>query len=100
MAMQTRYTLKHPVTMQFRQADGSVREEAIAELTLRRPTAKDLRLVDTYGTQMVAMMIAMISALCGVEIETVERLDAEDFGELSDMVGDFLPDGPKTGATG
>lgn len=100
MAAQTIHRLKHPVTLQFRQSDGSIRDESIMELKLRRPAAKDLRLVDTYGSQMVGMMIALIAALSGQEIEVIEKLDAEDFGDLSDVVGDFLPDGPKTGGTG
>ena len=100
MAAQTIHRLKHPVTQQFRQSDGSIRDESITELKLRRPSAKDLRLVDSYGGQMVGMMIALIAALSGQEIEVIEKLDAEDFGDLSDVVGDFLPDGPKTGATG
>ncbi|MDM7928661.1 phage tail assembly protein [Blastomonas fulva] len=97
MAMQTIHRLKLPVTLRFRQSDGSEREEQITELTLRRPTAKDLRVVDSFGGQMVGMMIALIAALSGQTVEVIERLDAEDFGDLSDVVGDFLPDGPKTG---
>lgn len=97
MAMQTIHRLKLPVTLRFRQTDGSEREEQITELTLRRPTAKDLRVVDSFGGQMVGMMIALIAALSGQTVEVIERLDAEDFGDLSDVVGDFLPDGPKTG---
>ncbi|PXW78989.1 tail assembly chaperone E/41/14-like protein [Blastomonas natatoria] len=100
MAAQTIHRLKHPVALQFRQSDGSIRDESITELKLRRPAARDLRLVDSYGSQMVGMMIALIAALSGQEIEVIEKLDAEDFGDLSDVVSDFLPDGPKTGATG
>lgn len=100
MAAQTIHRLKHPVTLQFRQADGQVRDESITELPLRRPTAKDLRLVDSFGGQMVGMMIALIASLSGQTVEVIEKLDAEDFGDLSDVVGDFLPDGPKTGPTG
>lgn len=100
MAAQTIHRLKHPVKLEFRQSDGSIRDESITELKLRRPAAKDLRLVDSYGSQMVGMMIALIAALSGQDIEVIEKLDAEDFGDLSDVVGDFLPDGPKTGATG
>lgn len=100
MAAQTIYRLKYPVTLQFRQGDGDIRDEAITELKLRRPTAKDLRLADSFGDRMVGMMIAMISALSGEEETTIERIDAEDFGELADLVEGFLPDGQETGETG
>lgn len=99
MADQPRYRLKHPVTLKFRQAGGEEREESITELTLRRPTAKDLRMVDDYGTRIIAMTIALVSSLSELDVEVIERIDAEDFGELAEIVGGFLPDGPMTGAT-
>ena len=99
MAAQTIHRLKHPITLRFRQSDGTERDEDVVELRFRRPIARDLRLVDSFGGRMVAMMIALIAALSGQTEETIERLDAEDFGDISDLVSDFLPDGPKTGAT-
>lgn len=99
MAAQTIYRLKYPVALQFRQGDGEIREESITEIKLRRPTAKELRLADSFGERMVGMMIAMISALSGEEETTVERIDAEDFGELAELIEGFLPDGQKTGET-
>ncbi len=100
MAMQPRHTLKYPVTRQFRQADGSIRDEAIAEITLRRPTGKEMKLVDLYPGRRVHMLHAMIAALSGHDEDVIDRIDAEDLMILYDMVGDFLDDGPLTGATG
>jgi hypothetical protein len=95
-----RYTLRYPVTLSFRQTSGEVREETISEITLRRPTAKEMRLADRGGIGMVGMIISMLAVLSGHDEETIERIDAQDFGALADMVGDFLPNGPMAGKTG
>lgn len=94
-----RYTLLYPVTLTFRQANGETREETIAHIELRRPTAKEMRLVDK-ASGMVGMVIAMLAALSGHDEAVIERIDAEDFAVLAEMVSDFLPNGPTAGKTG
>ncbi|MGQ2940597.1 MAG: phage tail assembly protein [Blastomonas fulva] len=95
-----RYTLRYPVTLSFRQTSGEVREETISEITLRRPTAKEMRLVDRAGSGMVGLVISMLAILSGHDEDTIERIDAQDFAELADMVTDFLPSGRTAGKTG
>lgn len=95
-----RYTLLYPVTLSFRQSTGEVREETISEIALRRPTAKEMRLVDRAGSGMVGLVISMLAILSGHDEEVIEKIDAQDFAELAEMVSDFLPNGPTDGKTG
>lgn len=94
-----RYTLLYPVTLSFRQPSGDTREETVSEINLRRPTAKEMRLVDKAGGGMVAMLIAMLAVLSGHDEDLIDRIDAEDFTALADMVSDFLPNGRTAGQT-
>lgn len=100
MAAQTAVPLKYPVKLQFQQADGSIREETISHVSLRRPTGTEMKLLDLYGNRRIHMMHAMIAALAGIEEGIVDRMDAEDLMVLYDKVGDFLPDIQSTGETG
>lgn len=100
MAAQTIHRLKHPVTMQFRQSGGDVRDESITEIKLRRATGKEMKLIDLYSGRRVHMLHAMIASLSGLDEDVVDRCDAEDLIILYEMVGDFLDDGLMTGATG
>jgi len=93
-----RYTLLYPVTLTFRQANGETREETIDHIQLRRPTAKEMRVVDT-ATGRIGMVITMLAMLSGLDESTIERIDAEDFAELAEMVSDFLPSGRTAGKT-
>lgn len=94
------YQLRYPVTLSFRQASGEMREQIISEITLRRPTAKEMRLVDRAGSGMIGLVISMLSVLSGHDEAVIEKIDAEDFGELAEMVSDFFPNGPMGGKTG
>lgn len=98
MSAQHVYTLKHPITRRFRQADGSERDEMIVELTIRRPTAKDVRAAnrvpDDFGK---AVLLA--ARLTSVDEATIENLDMEDFTEVSQVIEGFIPDGRATGTT-
>lgn len=100
MAAQTAHTLKYPVKLQFQQADGSIREDTISHVSLRRPTGKEMKLIDVYGERKIHMMHAMIAALSGIDEDVVDRIDAEDLVALYDKVADFLPDIQSTGGTG
>lgn len=91
------YQLKHPITTTFKGPEGE-RQETTAELTLRRPNAGDMRVMDDVKGE-VGASIAMIARLSGLAVVQVEKLDAEDFVALSGVVGDFLPDSLPTGLT-
>lgn len=100
MAAQTAISLKYPVKLQFQQADGSIREDTISHVPLRRPTGTEMKMLDLFGNRRIHMMHAMIAALAGIEEDIVDRMDAEDLLVLYDKVGDFLPDTQSTGETG
>lgn len=92
------YTLKHPVETHFRPKGGEERIETLTEVTMRRPKARDLRVMDRYPGK-VAQALALIQTLSGLNPAQVDELDAEDVTGLSEIVGDFLPDTPTTGGT-
>lgn len=100
MAAQTIHRLKHPVAIQFRQAGGDIRDESITEIKLRRPTGKEMKLIDLYPGRRIHMLHAMIASLSGLDEDVVDRCDAEDLLVLYELVGGFLDDGLMTGATG
>lgn len=77
---ETVVTLKHPVD-----ANG----EEHTQITLRRPTVKDLMVFDREKGE-VAKMAALIGVLAGWPPTSVQALDAEDFVAVSEVVGGFL----------
>lgn len=97
------YTLKHPIILSTRTAEGEERDEELKPagqvIPLRRPKAKDLRVADQYPEQGVAMAIALIGKVSSLEPQEVENLDAEDLAGLGELLAGFMPDGRRTGAT-
>jgi hypothetical protein len=91
------YPLKHPIETTFRPNGGEARTEVLSEVTMRRPKARDLRVLDRYPGK-IAQALALIQTLSGLNQAQVDELDAEDVTGLSEIVGDFLPDTPTTGA--
>lgn len=99
VAMET-ITLIEPVEIELRAAGGEVRIEKIAEVTLYKFKAKDLRALDgladdARGSQLLALMARMTRQ----PVKVIDELGAEDMQILGDKVGAFLPNGPKTGQT-
>lgn len=97
------YTLVHAITLVTRNADGEEREEELkpagATIVLRRPKAKDMRVVDQFEGQSVAISIALIGKLSSLDAQMVENLDAEDMAGLGELVADFVPSSRRTGGT-
>lgn len=77
------YKLKYPLESS---------KGTISEVTLRRPKAKDLLAVDQVAQKSgdLASVFTLVSLLSALTKSEVEDLDAEDFGELSEMVTGFL----------
>jgi hypothetical protein len=71
----------------------------ITELVMRKPKARDLRLLplDLKSASMGALF-DLAAMLCGQPPSVIDDLEAEDSIKLIDMVTDFLPDSPPTGA--
>lgn len=86
--------LKYPVS----DADGT----EFRELTLRRPTVKDLKAIDEAKGEIekAAILIGQLargengSALTPI---AVERIDAEDFAEISEALSSFFETSPQIG---
>lgn len=79
--------LKHPVTLA---------NSEISEVTIKRPTVKNLKSFDAPGGDFGRMFELMLSltGLVGVELEAI---DAEDYMAMTEVVDGFLGGGQKTG---
>lgn len=96
------YKLKFPIIRETRDAsDGEVREETLREagfcVVMKRPRAKDLRVMDQYADREIAGSIVMIAKISNLSEEEVELLDGEDLGELGNLLGKSAPGGQTTG---
>lgn len=74
------HRLKFPVTV-----DGQV----TADLSLRRPKARDLIRANKIKDDL-EKMVTMISDLAEVEPAVVQELDAADFAAVGELVGNFM----------
>lgn len=92
------HPLKHPVTFTFNAGKDNERIEEIAEVAIRRPKGKDLRLADAQGGDM-ANQLKLIAQLTGLTIVQVDELDGEDITDISKVIEGFIPPGPETGPT-
>lgn len=81
-----RTKLRHPI-----QAHG----DELTELTLRRPTAGDMRQCDGLGD--IAMTLRMISLCAGIPPSSVDMIDGADLAEIGEVLSSFLGNGQKTG---
>ncbi|MCX4026942.1 phage tail assembly protein [Spartinivicinus marinus] len=64
--------------------------ETINEITLRRPKTKDMKNIEKRGGGEITQSIHMIADLSGLDINTIEELDAADFQHLNEVVAGFL----------
>lgn len=89
------YKLKHPVTPK----EG----EPITAVTIRPIKGKDMRLIDRFQTQPIALTLAMIDQLCqlpdGSDVFPgfADELREEDVDALGKLVMPSDGDGPTTG---
>lgn len=79
--------LKHPI--KFGDA------ETITELTVRRPIAKDFRVLPAKPA--FGDILNLAAKLCEQPPSVIDMLDAEDLMPLMDVVGSFLPSSLATG---
>lgn len=73
--------------------------QEITELVMRKPKARDLRLLplDLRSASMGALL-DLAAALCDQPPNVIDQLEVEDAMKLVDAVTDFLPGSPPTGA--
>jgi hypothetical protein len=97
------HPLKHPIIRETRDADGNEHEEELRPVgfvvQVRRPRAKDMRTIDGFEGREIAGSIALIARLSNLSEEEADLLDAEDLGELGNVLGEHAPNGPTTGTT-
>jgi hypothetical protein len=85
------YKLLFPVI--YKDAAGN--EVTVMELKLRRPKAKDMRLLERVqndGGGDIAASLALLAAINGLPETAIDELDAEDVMELSGVLLGFLPE--------
>lgn len=75
-----RYTLKFPV-------ETGNQGERIAEVTIRRTLARDLRAMDVGKTEIDKAALLM-ARLTDLPLATIDGMDAVDFTAISYIIGD------------
>jgi hypothetical protein len=83
----TTITLKHPI-----KAHG----ETVETIELKRPTVKHLRAMDKAAGD-VDRVASLISELAVLPPSSVDQIDAEDFGAISDVIAVFFGNSPLAG---
>ncbi len=101
---QITHTLLHPIAID-KKLPGSdeIETEELKPagfvVTMRRPKAKDIRAFDKHGDAEIAATIELIVACSNLGTIEAENLDADDFGELGNLLAASARGGPKTGGS-
>ncbi|WP_374410641.1 phage tail assembly protein [Novosphingobium colocasiae] len=97
------HSLKYPLVRETRDAEGNEREEELKpagfSVILRRPRGKDMRIMDRFEGQEIGGSIALIARISNLTEEETELLDAEDLGELGNVLGGSAAAGRGIGLT-
>jgi hypothetical protein len=84
-----RYELKYPVTLG---------QETTKEITLKRPTVKDVMAANRAGGVPAEVELRMVSLLSGLSAEVIAELDMEDYTAVQSLLGKLVNTGtPKQG---
>ncbi|WP_163833294.1 phage tail assembly protein [Spartinivicinus ruber] len=62
----------------------------VDSITLRRPKARDLKIMETTKGGDISKSITLIAHLAEISPKAVEDLDAADFQKVSEVVASFL----------
>ena len=96
------YVLLHAIVLETRAGDDVKEEELRPEgftVTLRRPKAKDLMLMDDFSGRPIAGTMAMLERISNLDKNEVANLDGEDMANLGERLETFSASGPPTGET-
>jgi hypothetical protein len=98
------HTLLHPIEVTKKNpqtGETSVEElrPAGATITLRRPKAKDIRAFDRHGSAEIAAILELIVSCSDLTTIEAENLDADDFGEMGNLLAAKSPAGRPTGSS-
>lgn len=80
MARSETITLEFPVQLADRM---------LTEVTMRRPTMKDLRQHPVAGVNDLTGELRLIGHLCGLRLEEIEQMDMADYRRLTDTFDRF-----------
>lgn len=98
------HTLLHAIELHKKnQQTGEIEVEELkpagAIVTLRRPKAKDLKAFDRHSDAEIAAVLDLIVACSDLTTIEAENLDADDFGELGNLLAARSPGGRQTGSS-
>lgn len=96
------YNLQFPIIRETRSAsNGEEHEETLKPegfcVEIKRPRAKDVRLMDNYEGQEIGGSMALLARISNLDEGEVDLLDAADLGELGNLLAAVSGNGPKTG---
>ena len=81
MSQPTKIELTYPLDIKGTQ---------VSVLTMRRPKARDLEIMERTAGGSIAKTITLIANLAEITPHQVRELDGADFERVSDLVSDFL----------
>ncbi|RDH45822.1 phage tail assembly protein [Zooshikella ganghwensis] len=79
--MKQLFKLEYPIT---------VNGEEIKEINFRRPTAKDMKAIEQMGGGDIEGSINLLSMLSGIDINSIENLDVNDFRKINDYMNKYF----------
>jgi len=89
LGVSQRYPLLVPIALK----DGT----QLTQLTLRRPTAKEMRFVPLTGKLDLGVILTIVGSMCNLHPDEVDMIDGADCFEIAGIIAPFLERGP--GAT-
>ena len=87
--------LRHAIVLRSQNTGA---EERLEKISLRRPNGGDIRATEAIKGVMTSGR-EMVVRLSGLDKRAVNRIDAEDFGQLMVLIGNFTRPGQRTGPT-
>lgn len=97
------HSLRFPIIRETRDAQGEEHEEVLRHagftVVVKRPRAMDLKVMDDFEGREITGSIALLARVSNLTAEEVDLLDAEDMGELGNLLGAASPNGQTTGPT-
>lgn len=96
-----RYNLKFPIIRETRTTTGEELEETLRPegfcVLLKRPRGKDVKMMDEYEGRQIAGSMALLARITNLSEDEIELLDADDLGELGNLLNGGSESGPTTG---
>ena len=97
MAETPTYLLKHPITVRTKVDGQDIVETVITELPYHKLRPKELNAADGIDGEN-AKTIALVAKMTGLTVRQVgEDMDLDDYQELAQATGGFIPGGQSTG---